>query len=85
MHPLMDEHDELKARPTLLGTCKSCSSLPSKLAEKVAKLSSFEKANSDSIVVKCIKCEAFELEVASCRHEKMRIEEENTYLQSILS
>ena len=75
---LVDEHDELKARSTLLGACKFCSGLQSELAEKNAKLSLLEKASSDSIVMKCLKCEALELEVANCRHDTMRVGEENT-------
>jgi uncharacterized cysteine cluster protein YcgN (CxxCxxCC family) len=69
----------------LLGACKSYLSLQSELAEKVARISLLEKASSDSIVAKCVRCEVLELEIESCRHDKMRIEEENTYLQSILS
>ena len=62
----MDECDELKARHMLLGACKSCSSLRSELAEKVAKISLLEMASSDGTVEKCMKCEALELEVANC-------------------
>ena len=35
---LLDELEEVKARPILLGACKSCSGLQSELAEKVAKI-----------------------------------------------
>ena len=82
---MLDENDELKSRSSLLGACKSCSGLQSKLAEKVARISLLEKASSDSTGAKCVRCEGLELEIESCRHNKMRIEEENTYLQSILS
>ena len=83
---LLDEHDELKARSVLLGKCKSCSGLQSELAEKNAKISTLEKASLDSIAVaKCLLCESLELELESCRHDKMRTEEDNTYLWSILS
>ena len=54
--------------------------------EKNAKVSALEKASSDSTsVARCVLCESLELELESCRHEKMRFEEENTYLQTILS
>jgi len=45
---LLDENDELKSRSGLLGACKSCLGLQSKLAEKVARISLLEKASSDS-------------------------------------
>src|SRR5579859_81565 len=82
---LMDEIEEMRARPLVLGACKSCPGLRSELAEKDAKLALFEKANSESTNAKCLKCEALELEVTNCRHEKMRVGEENTHLRSILS
>jgi hypothetical protein len=50
---LLDENDELKARSSLLGACKSCSGLQSKLAEKNAKILALEKASLDSTVVEC--------------------------------
>ena len=68
----------------MLGACKSCSGLQSELAEKVAKISLLEKASSDSIVVECARCESLVLELESCRHDKMKTEEDNTSLQSIL-
>ena len=82
---LLDECDELKSRSGLLGACKSCSGLQSELAEKVAKLAEFEKANLDCITTTCVRCEALVLELESCRHDKMGTEEENTQLRSILS
>ena len=82
---LLDENDELKSRSGLLGACKSCLGLQSKLAEKVARISLLEKASSDSTTAKCVHCEGLELKIESCRHKKMRIEEQNTYLRSILS
>jgi hypothetical protein len=82
---LLDENDELKSRSSLLGACKSCSGLQYELAEKVARISLLEKASSDSTVVECARCESLVLELKSCRHDKMRTEEDNTYLWSILS
>jgi hypothetical protein len=77
---LLDKNDELKSRSGLLGACKSCSGLQSELAKKVARISLLEKARSYSTAAKCVRCEALELEVESYMYDKMRIEEENTYL-----
>jgi hypothetical protein len=83
---LLDENHELKSRSGLLGACKSCLGLQSKLAEKNAKICALEKASSDSIgVAKCACCESLLLELESYRHDKMRTKEDNTYLWSILS
>jgi predicted neuraminidase len=82
---LFDENDELKSRFRLLGACRSCSGLQSELVEKNAKISALEKASSDSTVVaKCARCESLVLELESCRHDKIRTEEDNTHLRSIL-
>ncbi|MGZ7907529.1 hypothetical protein, partial [Haemophilus sp. SZY H53] len=83
---LVGEVDELKARPSLLGACKSCAGLQSELAEKNAKIVSLEKASSDSTCVsRCTLCEGLEMEIANVKHDKMQTEEENTYLRTILS
>ena len=51
---LLNELKEVKARPILLGACKSYLGLQSKLVEKVAKISLLEKASSDiTSVAKC--------------------------------
>jgi predicted neuraminidase len=55
---LLDENDETKVRSSLLGACKSCSGLQSKLAEKNAKFLALEKASSDSTVVECSRYES---------------------------
>jgi hypothetical protein len=82
---MLDENDELKARSSLLGACKSCLGLQSELAEKNAKILAFEKASSDSTFVECARCESLVLELESCRRDKIRSEEDNTYLRSILN
>ena len=83
---LVGEVDELKARPSLLGACKTCPVLQSELAEKNAKIVSLEEANSGSTcVAKCALCEGLEMEIANVKHGKMQTEEENTYLRTILS
>ena len=76
----------MKARSVLLGACKSYSGLQAELAEKNDKISALEKASSDSTAVaRCALCESLELELESYRHDKMRSEEENVYLRTILS
>jgi hypothetical protein len=82
---LLDENNELKARSSLLGACMSCLGLQSELVEKNAKILALEKTSSDSMVVECARCESLVLELESCRQDKMRSEEDNTYLQSILN
>ena len=82
---LLDENDELKSRSVLLGACKSCSGLQSELIEKIPRISLLEKASSDCTAARCAHCEGLELELESCRHDKMRTEEDNTYLRFILS
>jgi hypothetical protein len=62
---LIDENDELKAKSSLLGVCKSCLGLQSKLAEKNAKILALEKASSDITVVECTHCESLVLELES--------------------
>ena len=82
---LPDENDELKSRSILLGAWKSCPVLQFDLEEKVAKISLLEKASLDSTVVECARSESLVLELESCRRDKMRAEEDNTCLWSILS
>ena len=77
---LLDENDEMKSRSSLLGACKSYSGLQSKLAKKVARISLLEKASLDSTTAKCARCESLVLELESYRQDKMRTEEDNTYL-----
>ena len=75
----------MNARPILLGACKSCLGLQSELVEKVARISLLKKSSLDSTAAKCVRCEGLELEIESYKHDKMTTEEDNTYLQSILS
>jgi hypothetical protein len=82
---LLDENDELKARSSLLCACKSYSGLQSELGEKNAKILALEKASSNNTVIECARCESLVLELESCRHDKMRSNEDNTYLQAILN
>jgi hypothetical protein len=59
--------------------------LQSELAEKNVKILALEKVSSDSTVVEYARCESLVLELESCRRDKMRSEEDNTYLRSILN
>jgi hypothetical protein len=45
---LLDEHDELRSRSTLLGECTACPGLQAELAEKNNMIASLGKANSVS-------------------------------------
>jgi hypothetical protein len=82
---LLDKNDELKSRLVLLGACKFCSGLQSKLVEKNSRIFALEKASPDSTVARCARYEGLELEIESYRQDKMRIEEDNTNLRPILS
>jgi hypothetical protein len=84
---LLDERDELGSRSILLGACTVCPGLQSELAQRDAMVSSLEKASSMSAPAptQCALCEGLQSALESCRHDKTRIEEENTYLRSVLS
>jgi hypothetical protein len=84
---LLDERDELRSRSILLGACTVCPGLQSELAERDARIALLEKASSVSAPApaQCALCEGLQSALESCRHDKTIIEEENTYLRSILS
>jgi ferredoxin len=84
---LLDERGELRSRSILLGACIVCPSLQSELADRDARIALLEKASSvsASAPTQCALCEGLQYALESCRHDKTRIEEENTYLRSILS
>jgi hypothetical protein len=84
---LLDERDELRSRSILLGVCTVCPGLQSDLAKRDARIALLEKASSVSVAApaRCALCEGLQSALQSCRHDKTRIEEENTYLRSILS
>ena len=75
------------SRSILLGACTICPGLQSELAERDARIALLEKASSVSAPAptQCALCEGLQSGLESCRHGKTRIEEENTYLRSILS
>jgi hypothetical protein len=61
--------------------------LQSELAERDTRIALLEKASSVSAPApaQCALCEGLQSTLESYRHDKTRIEEENTYLRSILS
>jgi hypothetical protein len=84
---LLDECDELRSKSILLGVCTVCPGLQSELAERDARIALVEKASSVNAhaPVRYALCEGLQSALESYRHDKTRIEEENTYLLSILS
>jgi hypothetical protein len=71
----------------LLGACTVCPGLQSELAERDARIALLEKASSVSAPApaQCALCKGLQSALESYRHDNTRIEEENTYLRSILS
>jgi hypothetical protein len=65
-----------------LGACTVCPGLQSELAEKDTRIDLLEKASSVRVPAptQCALCEGLQSALESCRHDKTRIEEENTYL-----
>jgi hypothetical protein len=84
---LLDEHDKLRSRSSLLSACTICPGLQTELAKRDVRIALLEKASSVSAPAptQCALCEGLQSVVESCRHDKTRIEEENTYLRSVLS
>jgi hypothetical protein len=75
------EYDELKARPTLLGACKSCPTLHATLVDARSTISSLEAALKSPVVNACTSCDEVtlrNLELTSCLDV---IYEENDYLR----
>jgi hypothetical protein len=79
---LLDERDELRSRSSLLDAYTACTSLHTELAQRNARIASLEKASSVSAPTpaRCALCEGLKSTLESCRHDKTRIKEENTYL-----
>jgi hypothetical protein len=67
--------------------CTIFPGLQSELAERDARIALLEKASSVSAPAPAQRalCEGLQSALESCRHDKTRIEEENTYLRSILN
>jgi hypothetical protein len=81
---LRTEYDVLKARPTLLGACKSCPTMHSKLVDARSTISTLEASLKSPIVNACTSCD----EVTLCNLELTSrldvIYEENYYLRKVL-
>jgi hypothetical protein len=79
---LLDERDELRSRSILLGACTVCPGLQSELAERDGRIALLDKASSVRVPApaQCALCEGLQSASESCRHDKTRIKEENTYL-----
>jgi hypothetical protein len=84
---LLHERDELRCRSSLLGVYTVCPSLQTELAERDAMIALLEKASSVNAPApaQCALCEGLQSALEPCRHDKTQIEEENTYLRSVLS
>jgi hypothetical protein len=62
---LRTEYDELKARPTLLGACKSCPTMHTKLVDARSTISTLEASLKSPVVNACTSCD----EVTLCNLE----------------
>jgi hypothetical protein len=76
----------LRSRSRLLGECTACLGLQTELVEKNTRIALLEKASlvSAPAPVQCALCEGLQSTLGFYRHNKYRIEEENTYLRSVL-
>jgi hypothetical protein len=54
---LRTEYDELKARPTLLGACKSCPTMHAKLVDTRSTISTLEASLKSLVVNACTSCD----------------------------
>jgi hypothetical protein len=61
--------------------------MQTELAKRDTRMALLEKASlvSAPASVQCALCEGLQSALVSCRHDKTRIKEENTYLWSVLS
>jgi hypothetical protein len=76
----------LRSRPNLLGARTACPSLQTELVERDTRISFLEKVSSVSAPspTECALCEGLKSALEFCRHDKTRIDEENTYPRSDL-
>jgi hypothetical protein len=81
---LRTKYDELKARPTLLGACKSCPTMHAKLVDARSTISTLEASLKSPVVNACSSCD----EVTLCNLELTShldvLYEENDYLRKVL-
>ena len=82
---LLDEVADEKAKSLVSVACKSCADLRSSLAEKELEIAKLEKAKLVSTEVACDTCAVMKANYEACEHAKLKAEEENTSLRSILN
>ena len=75
---LIDELDEVKSRPSLLGACKTCLALQKELEEKNTRIALLEKESCVAKSAECVLCKGLIDELEACRAANTRSKEENT-------
>jgi DNA repair exonuclease SbcCD ATPase subunit len=81
---LRTEYDEHKARPTLLGACKSCSTMHDKLVDARSTISTLEASLKSPVVDACTSCDEVTLRYFELTSRLDVIYEENDYLRKVL-
>jgi hypothetical protein len=81
---LRTEYDELKARPTLLGACKSCPTMHAKLVDSRSTISTLEASLKSLVVNACTSCDEVTLRNLQLTSRLDVIYEENDYLRKVL-
>jgi hypothetical protein len=81
---LRTEYDELKARPTLLGACKSCPTMHAKLVDARSTISTLEASLKSHVVNACTSCDEVTLHNLELTSRLDVIYEENDYLRKVL-
>jgi DNA repair exonuclease SbcCD ATPase subunit len=81
---LRTEYDDLKARPTLLGACKSCPTLHAKLVDARSTISSLEASLKSPVANACSSCDEVTLRNLELTSHLDVIYEENDYLRKVL-
>jgi hypothetical protein len=81
---LRTEYDEVKARSTLLGACKSCPTMHAKLVDAHSTISTLEASLKSSVVNACTSCDDVTLRNLELTSRLDVIYEENDYLRKVL-
>jgi hypothetical protein len=81
---LRTEYDDLKARPTLLGACKSCRTMHAKLIDARSTISTLEASLKSPVVNACTSCDEVTLRNLKLTSRFDVIYEENNYLRKVL-
>jgi hypothetical protein len=80
---LWTEYDELKARSTLLGACKSCPTMHAKLVDACSTISTFEASLKSPVVNACTRCDEVTLRNLELTSRLDVIYEENDYEEGV--